>query len=371
MTNPDRGRRGSSAPANELPVRRRCRWIGLLVAPLFVAGLSLLYAPPAGADDDVSITSAEATDTLIPGRYGAKVKVVVTNHKAVAGQESVIETSGDAITGVTSSFKLGAPGTAVTHEAQLLVKKDAKPGPTTITVTLKPRGKVGQPALGKDTKTVQATVGTAPPACNEVTIESEAYRVGLAKGRADGTEDGYAEAYKKSYDDTMETKPGLTADECRALAAKGYHEGYVKAYDPAYQKALKEGAKSGKKEGKEDQGTGISRAVKVSSIGITSDPPSGEAVCGNAVRFTAAITATGPGILQFHWVKSPGTATPKDNLQFGGPGAETKKVSELVAIPEGATSVDASAQLKIDTGPSKGKSETASVTITCKKAPAP
>lgn len=198
-------------------------------------------------------------------------------------------------------------------------------------------------------------------------IEAQGFRNGQVEGLKDGREDGYADAYKKSYDDAFKTKQGLTADECKALEAKGYTEGYKKSYETGFAEGQKQGGKEGKKEGKEDRRKGnTSRNVVIGTLAVTATPASGEVDCTKGVTFTATLAGTGTGTVRGHWERSSG-AKVSTTVEFGGTGSDSKTVTDQAAIPAGATTATVSEKFVIDNGPSKGKTATADASVTCKK----
>ncbi|MGE7387109.1 hypothetical protein ACQKM2_16675 [Streptomyces sp. NPDC004126] len=337
---------------------KRCMRVAVTL-PVAV-GLAMAYAPRALADGDASIVSAEVSGPLTPGAR-ATVNVVVMNIKAPAGQESCteIKTEGG---GATTCFNLGAPGTSVTHAGVMVMDKDAKPGARTITVKLIPRNING---VGKDEKTISGTVGAAPPACNPVKLQKDAFALGHKEGLADGRADGYADAYRQSYDDAFKKKQGLTAEQCEEFAHKAFQDGYGRGYDTGFKEGQAKGAKEGQKEGKEDQRTGnASRNVTIETIAVKAQPSSGEIDCSFGVVFSATVQASGAGTVRFHWDrpsgKLPGTLT------FGDDGAPRTAIS-LGTIPTGATTATLTQKFVVDSGPSKGKSEQFTANVTCKK----
>ncbi|QES50073.1 hypothetical protein DEJ50_21835 [Streptomyces venezuelae] len=330
-----------------------------------VAGLALAYAPGAAADENVSITSVEAVGELIPGK-AAKINVVVMNHKAPTAQRSCVSVGGEAFGdgGLTSCFDLGPPGTSVTHVSTPFVGKTAKPGPTTLNVSLQPRTIQG---IGKDTKTAPATVGAAPPACNPLEINKEAFRVGHEEGLKDGREDGFADSYRQSYDDAFKTKKGLTAEQCTELIIAAHRDGYGKGYEAGFKEGQAKGGKVGEKEGKEDRRKGnVSRNVTVFKLTVTPAPKSGEVDCAQGVTFTATLVGRGTGTVQFHWERTSGKVP--GSIEFTDADAlQAKNVTDQAAVPAGAASATITQKMVIDNGPSKGKSATATANVTCKK----
>ncbi|MER5934297.1 hypothetical protein [Streptomyces sp. NPDC002054] len=330
-----------------------------------VAGLALAYAPGAAADENVSIESVEAVGPLIPGQI-AKVNVVVKNHKAPTGQESCTSVGGEAFGdgGLTSCFNLGAPGTSVTHVSNPIVGKTAKPGTTTLNVSLIPRTITG---VGRDTKTATATVGTAPPACNAPELTKDAFRVGHMEGLKDGREDGFADAYKQSYDDAFKQKQGLTAEQCGEIAIAAHRDGYGKGYEVGFKEGQAKGGKVGEKEGKEDLRKGnTSRNVTVIKLTVTPAPKSGEVDCAQGVTFTGTFFGSGTGTVQFHWERPSGKVP--GTIEFAdGDAIQPKSVTDQAAVPAGAASATITQKLVIDSGPSKGKSASATANVTCKK----
>ncbi|MCX5375962.1 hypothetical protein [Streptomyces sp. NBC_00091] len=338
---------------------KRCKRVAV-VLPV-AAGLCLVYAPVAVADADASIVSAEVSGTLTPGAR-ASVKVVVMNHKAPAGQKSCISAKMDG-GGGTSCFDLGAPGTSVTHDGFMEVLKDAKPGPRTVTVNLLPRAVGG---LGKDTKTVTATVGNAPPACDPVSLNRDAFQLGHTEGLKDGREDGFADSYRQSYDDAFKKKPGLTAEQCQDFALSAFQNGYGKGYETGFKEGQAKGGKVGEKEGKEDRQKGnTSRNVTIRQLRVTALPATGEADCAQGVKFTASFLGSGTGTIQFHWERSSGKVP--GTIEFSGGDAEPKTVTDQAAVPAGATTATLTQKFVIDSGPSKGKTAQATANVTCKK----
>lgn len=331
------------------------------VLPMAV-GLALGYAPVAVADGDVSISSAEVSGTLTPGKQGT-VKVVVANIKAPAGQKSCTEIKLEGGGGGVSCFDLGAPGASVTHQGFVLVPKEAKPGPKTITVKLIPRAVGG---LGRDEKTISGTVGAAAPACDPVKLQKEGFGVGHTEGLKDGRADGFADSYRQSYDDAFKKKPGLTADECQDFVLKAFQDGYAKGYETGFKEGQGKGGKVGEKEGKEDRQKGnTSRNVTIQQLEVSVSPASGEVDCAQGVKFTGILVGSGVGTVQFHWERTSGKVP--GTIEFSVPEGELKNVTDQAAVPAGATTATITQKLVIDNGPSQGKTAQATAKLTCKK----
>ncbi|MFJ3878848.1 hypothetical protein ACIPW5_15440 [Streptomyces sp. NPDC090077] len=208
----------------------------------------------------------------------------------------------------------------------------------------------------------------APPACDVVQLNKDAFALGHKEGLKDGRADGFEDAYRQSYDDAFKKKqPGLTADQCEDLAIKAFQEGYAKGYETGFADGRAKGSKEGQKEGKEDRKKGnASRNVVVEEVVVTATPKSGETDCSQGIRFTAQLVGTGPGTVQFHWERKAGGKVP-GTVEFAKDQAELKSVTDQAAVPAGSTSASISQKFVVDSGPSKGKSALATANVTCKK----
>ncbi|MEU3723895.1 hypothetical protein [Streptomyces sp. NPDC031705] len=208
------------------------------------------------------------------------------------------------------------------------------------------------------------TIIDAPSACDGAKAETTGYRLGRTEGLKDGREDGFADTYRKSYDDAVKKRPGLTADECKAVQDKGFADGYKVGYEEGFKEGKAKGGKVGKKEGEEDRRKGnASRNVVVSQLQVKADPASGEADCAQGIRFTATLVGSGTGTVRYHWERTSGKVS--GTVEFAGDG--TKTVTDQAAVPAGSATATVSQKFVVDSGPSQGKTGQASASVTCKK----
>ncbi|MER7462068.1 hypothetical protein [Streptomyces sp. NPDC097981] len=221
--------------------------------------------------------------------------------------------------------------------------------------------------VGKDTKTITATLGAAPPACDPIALDKDAFAVGHSEGLKDGRVDGFADTYRQSYDDAFnKKKPGLTADECQDLALKTFQDAYGKGYETGFKEGQAKGGKVGEKEGQEDRQKGnTSRNVTIRLVQVTATPASGEADCAQGIRFTANLVGMGAGTIQYHWERASGKVP--GTVEFSGGDNEVKTVTDQAAVPAGVTTATLTQKIVIDNGPSQGKTAQASANVTCKK----